>query len=61
MIHRYRHLIPDYGEKSNDEKQDRLTIKGIFDHMELRTVSRSMKLIRRACASLERFAQREKL
>jgi hypothetical protein len=31
IIHRYRHLIPDYGEKSNGQKQDRLTVKGIFD------------------------------
>jgi hypothetical protein len=35
MIHRYRHLIPDYGEKSKERKQDRLTVKGVFDHMEI--------------------------
>jgi hypothetical protein len=34
MIHRYRHLIPDYGEKSNERKQDRLTVKGVFDHIQ---------------------------
>ena len=35
IIHRYRHLIPDYDEKSNERKQDRLTVKGIFDHKEI--------------------------
>jgi hypothetical protein len=35
MIHRYRHLIPDYGEKSTGQKQHRLTVKGIFDHIEI--------------------------
>jgi len=35
MIHRYRHLIPDYGEKSNERKQDRLTVKGIFEHIKI--------------------------
>jgi len=24
MIHRYRHLIPDYDEKTNERRQDRL-------------------------------------
>jgi hypothetical protein len=27
MIDRYRHLIPDYDEKSNEQKKDRLTVK----------------------------------
>jgi hypothetical protein len=27
MIYRYRHLIPDYDEKSTQRKQDRLTVK----------------------------------
>jgi hypothetical protein len=35
MIYRYRHLIPDYSEKSNERKQDRLTVKGIFDQIEI--------------------------
>ncbi len=35
MIHRYRHLIPDYDEQINVQKQDRLTVNGIFDHTEI--------------------------